>query len=63
MRTRYLVALVLVALLSPISPAEAATPKAGAKCIKAGATATAAGKKFTYVYSLSKRLRTNSGRG
>ena len=54
MRFKSFVALVLVALLSPISPAEAATPKAGAKCTKAGATATAAGKKFTCIKSGTK---------
>ena len=36
------------------APVQAATPKAGAKCSKAGTTATAAGKKFTCVKSGKK---------
>jgi len=44
----------LVLLLSLATPVQAATPKAGAKCTKAGTTATAAGKKFTCVKSGTK---------
>ena len=47
-------ALLLVLLLSFVTPVQAATPKAGSKCTKAGATATAAGKKFTCVQSGTK---------
>ena len=54
MRFKSLVALVIVALLSPISPTEAATPKAGATCTKAGATSIAVGKKFTCMKSGTK---------
>ena len=46
------------------SPANAATPKAGAACIKAGQTAIAKGKKFTCVKSgkkSGKKLRWNKG--
>ncbi len=49
-------ALLLVLLLSFVTPVQAATPKAGAKCTKAGASATAAGKKFTCVKSGTKLL-------
>ena len=38
----------LIALATPV---QAATPKAGTKCTKAGATATAGGKKFTCIKS------------
>ena len=41
-------------LLALATPVHAATPKAGAKCTKAGITATAAGKKFTCVKSGTK---------
>jgi hypothetical protein len=44
----------LVVLLSITAPLHAATPKAGAKCTKAGVTATAAGKKFTCIKSGTK---------
>lgn len=46
---RLLIAIAL--LLTLAAPVQAATPKAGAKCIKAGSTATAAGKKYTCVKS------------
>jgi hypothetical protein len=36
------------------APVQAATPKAGAKCVKVGATATSGGKKFTCVKSGTK---------
>lgn len=41
-------------LLTLATPLHAATPKAGAKCTKAGATATTSGKKFTCVKSGGK---------
>ncbi|MEN9304977.1 MAG: hypothetical protein RLY76_245 [Actinomycetota bacterium] len=44
----------IVLLLTLAAPVHAATPKAGAKCTKVGATTTAAGKKFTCVKSGSK---------
>ncbi len=53
-------ALLLVLLLSFVTPVQAATPKAGAKCTKAGSTATAAGKKFTCIKS-GTRLVWNKG--
>ena len=46
--------LAIVLLLTLATPVQAATPKAGAKCTKAGITATAAGKKFTCVKSGNK---------
>ena len=47
--------LIAIALLATLSaPVQAATPKAGAKCTKIGATATAGGKKFTCIKSGSK---------
>jgi hypothetical protein len=50
----------LVLLLSLANPVQAATPKAGAKCSKAGATATNAGKKYTCIKS-GKKLIWNKG--
>jgi hypothetical protein len=47
-------AIAIVLLLALANPVQAATPKAGAKCNKAGATATASGKKFTCVKSGTK---------
>jgi hypothetical protein len=47
-------------LLTLATPLQAATVKAGAKCTKAGATATASGKKFTCVKS-GKKLVWNKG--
>jgi hypothetical protein len=41
-------------MLALAAPVQAASPKAGAKCAKAGATATASGKKFTCVKSGTK---------
>jgi hypothetical protein len=52
--------LAIVLLLTLAAPVQAATPKAGAKCTKAGATATASGKKFTCVKS-GKKLVWNKG--
>jgi hypothetical protein len=52
--------IILFLLLTLATPVQAATPKAGAKCTKAGSTATAAGKKFTCIKS-GKRLVWNKG--
>ncbi len=47
--------LISIALLMTLAaPVQAATPKAGAKCTKVGATASASGKKFTCIKSGSK---------
>jgi len=54
MRRKGLLAVAVVLLLSLVTPLQAATPKAGAKCTKAGATVTVAGKKFTCVKSGKK---------
>ena len=55
MMTRKIRMAVAVSLLLALTaPLHAATPKAGSKCTKAGATATAAGKKFTCVKSGTK---------
>ena len=54
MRRKGLLAVAVVLLLALVTPLHAATPKAGAKCSKAGTTATAAGKKFTCIKSGSK---------
>jgi hypothetical protein len=55
MMTRKIRMAVAVALLLALTaPLHAATPKAGSKCTKAGATSTAAGKKFTCVKSGTK---------
>jgi hypothetical protein len=51
-KSRLVVAIVL--MLALVNPAQAATPKAGAKCTKAGTTATASGKKFTCIKSGTK---------
>jgi hypothetical protein len=48
------VAIAVTLLLTLAGPVQAATPKAGAKCPKAGSTANAAGKKFTCVKSGTK---------
>jgi hypothetical protein len=47
-------AIAIAVLLTVVAPVQAATPKAGAKCTKAGTTATAAGKKFTCIKSGTK---------
>ena len=47
-----LIAIALILTLA--APVQAATPKAGTKCSKAGASATAAGKKFTCIKSGTK---------
>jgi hypothetical protein len=54
LRSRVQVAVSLILLFTLAAPVQAATPKAGAKCTKAGTTATAAGKKFTCVKSGTK---------
>ena len=60
MKHKGLLAIAVVLLLTLVTPLQAATPKAGAKCTKAGATATASGKKFTCVKS-GKKLVWNKG--
>ena len=54
MQRKGLLAVAVVLLLALVTPLQAATPKAGAKCTKAGTTATAAGKKFTCIKSGTK---------
>lgn len=54
------IAVTVALLLAITTPLQAATPKAGAKCTKAGATATAANKKFTCIKS-GKNLFWNKG--
>ena len=53
-------AVAIIVLLTLATPVQAATPKAGAKCTKAGATANASGKKFTCIKS-GTRLVWNKG--
>ena len=48
------IAVAVVLLLALTTPLQAAAPKAGAKCTKAGSTATASGKKFTCIKSGTK---------
>ncbi len=50
----------IILLLALTSPVQAATPKAGDKCTKVGATSTAGGKKFTCIKS-GKKLVWNKG--
>ena len=47
-------AVAIIVLLTLATPVQAATPKAGAKCTKVGATANASGKKFTCIKSGTK---------
>ena len=47
-------AIAIALILALAGPVQAASPKAGAKCTKAGTTATASGKKFTCVKSGTK---------
>ena len=54
MQQKSRLAIAIVLLLALTSPVQAATPKAGAKCNKAGTTATASGKKFTCIKSGTK---------
>ena len=60
MRIKFLILLSVILSLSLISAPSNAAVKAGAKCTKPGATATAAGKKFTCVKS-GKKLVWNKG--
>jgi hypothetical protein len=48
------IAVAVVLLLALTTPLQAATPKAGTKCTKAGSTATAGGMKFTCIKSGTK---------
>jgi hypothetical protein len=54
MRRRGKILTASILLLSLATPVQAAAPKAGAKCTKAGAIATASGKKFTCIKSGNK---------
>ncbi len=54
MNKKFLLILSFALLLSLTAPVQAATPKAGAKCNKAGTTATASGKKYTCVKTGNK---------
>ena len=56
---RFLSAFIVLFLISSISPAHAVV-KAGAKCTKAGVTASVGGKKFTCIKS-GKKLVWNKG--
>lgn len=47
-------AVIVFLLISLMAPLNAAVPKAGAKCTKAGSTTTAGGKKFTCIKSGTK---------
>ena len=60
MRTKFLILLSVILSLSLVAAPSNAAVKAGAKCTKAGATATASGKKFTCVKS-GTRLVWNKG--
>ena len=60
MRTKFLILLSVILSLSLVAAPSNAAVKAGAKCTKAGTTATAAGKKFTCVKS-GTRLVWNKG--
>lgn len=56
MRRKVAFVLLLALLMPAITPTMAATPKAGAKCSKVGATTIAAGKKFTCIKTGSKTV-------
>lgn len=60
MRRKGQLLIAITLMLALATPLQAATPKAGTKCNKAGATATGAGKKFTCVKS-GKKLVWNKG--
>jgi hypothetical protein len=60
MRKKLLILVSIGLVLGMISPIASAAPKAGAKCTKAGATATAGGKKYTCIKS-GKILVWNKG--
>jgi len=54
MRTKFLILLSVILSFSLVAAPSNAAVKAGAKCTKAGTTATAAGKKYTCVKSGTK---------
>ena len=54
MQRRGYLGLAIILVLTLATPLHAAAPKAGAKCTKAGSTATASGKKFTCIKSGTK---------
>jgi hypothetical protein len=54
MQNKGRLAIAIALMLTLAAPVQAASPKAGAKCAKSGATATASGKKFTCVKSGNK---------
>ena len=54
MQRKLVTSLVLLSLIASPAALNAATPKAGSKCTKVGATSTAAGKRFTCVKSGTK---------
>ncbi len=60
MKIRFKYLSVLLPLVLIATPLYGATPKAGAKCSKVGATSTSAGKKFTCIKS-GKKLVWNKG--
>ena len=60
MKRKARLAVAIILLLALATPVQAATVKAGAKCTKAGATATASGKKFLCIKS-GKKLVWNKG--
>jgi hypothetical protein len=53
-KRKFGITLAAVLILAIAAPVQAATPKAGAKCTKAGSSSTAGGKKFTCIKSGSK---------
>ncbi len=54
MKNKGRLAIAIALFLSLTTPLQAATPKAGTKCTKAGSTASASGKKFTCIKSGTK---------
>jgi hypothetical protein len=60
MKRKARLAVAILLLLALATPVQAATVKAGSKCTKAGATATASGKKFLCIKS-GKKLVWNKG--
>ena len=60
MQRKLVASIVLLSLVASPVALNAASPKAGTKCTKAGSTATAAGKKFTCIKS-GKKLVWNKG--
>ncbi len=59
-KRKFVASLILFSLIASPAAVNAAAPKAGAKCAKTGATATASGKKFTCIKS-GKKLVWNKG--